>query len=212
MRAEGGVQKITLAWNANTEIELARYRVLRYTDPAQTTPEETFMTVQTTYVDSPLVSGQTFVYRVQAVGVNDEESDLSQYAAAQAEELVPVLAAPRNVLAEGGVQKITLSWLANTEIELARYRVLRYTDPAQTTPEETFMTVQTTYVDSPLVSGQTFVYRVQAVGVNDEESDLSQYAAAQAEELVPVLARAAQCARNRWYWSDNDWLVSQYRD
>ena len=188
VRAEGGVQKITLAWNANTEIELARYRVLRYTDPAQTTPEETFMTVQTTYVDSPLVSGQTFVYRVQAVGVNNEESDLSQYAAAQAEELVPVLAAPRNVLAEGGVQKITLSWLANTEIELARYRVLRYTDPAQTTPEETFMTVQTTYVDSPLVSGQTFVYRVQAVGVNDEESDLSQYAAAQAEELVPVLA------------------------
>ena len=188
VRAVGGVQKITVSWMGNTESELTGYRVSRYTDPAQTTPQATFSTVQTTYVDSPLVAGQTFVYRVQAIGANGEESERSQYAAAQALELVPVLATPRNVRAVGGVQKITVSWMGNTESELTGYRVSRYTDPAQTTPQATFSTVQTTYVDSPLVAGQTFVYRVQAIGANGEESERSQYAAAQALELVPALA------------------------
>ena len=178
VRAVGGVQKITVSWMGNTESELTGYRVSRYTDPAQTTPQATFSTVQTTYVDSPVVAGQTFVYRVQAVGTDGEESERSQYAAAQALELVPVLATPRNVRAVGGVQKITVSWMGNTESELTGYRVSRYTDPAQTTPQATFSTVQTTYVDSPLVAGQTFVYRVQAIGANGEESEQSQYAPA----------------------------------
>ena len=116
---------------------------------------------------------------MQAIGANGEESELSQYVAAQAEELVsPVLAAPRNVRAVGGIGQITISWNANSEPELAGYRVSRYTDPAQTMAEATFITVQTTYVDSPLAFGQTFVYRVQAIGANDEESELSQYDAA----------------------------------
>ncbi len=178
VRAEGGVQKITLAWNANTEPELTGYEILRFADPKDETPDRVFDSVLTTYVDTPVVAGHPFVYRVRAVGPSNVKSELSAFVSAQAEELVPVLAAPRNVRAEGGVQKITLAWNANTEIELTGYRVLRYTDPAQTTPEETFMTVQTTYVDSPLVSGQTFVYRVQAIGANNEESELSQYAAA----------------------------------
>ena len=179
VRAVGGEQKITLSWMGNTEAELTGYRVSRYTNPAQTTPQATFRTVQTTYVDSPVVAGQTFVYRVQAIGANGEESELSQYVAAQAEELVsPVLTAPRNVRAVGGIGQITISWNANSEPELTGYRVSRYTDPAQTMAEATFITVQTTYVDSPLAFGQTFVYRVQAIGANDEESELSQYDAA----------------------------------
>ena len=135
-------------------------------------------TVQTTYVDSPLVAEQTYVYRVQAVGTNNEESETSLYASAQALESAPVLAAPRNVQARGGINQITITWSANTEAELTRYRVMRYTDPAQTEAEATFTTVQTTYVDSPLVSGQTYVYRVQAVGTNNEESETSLYASA----------------------------------
>ena len=179
VRAVGGEQKITLSWMGNTEPELTGYRVSRYTDPAQTRPQATFRTVQTTYVDSPVVAGQTFVYRVQAIGANGEESELSLYAAAQAEALVsPVLAVPRNVSAVGGIGQITISWNANSEPELTGYRVSRYTDPAQTMAEATFRTVQTTYVDSPVVAGQTFVYRVQAIGANGEESELSQYAPA----------------------------------
>ena len=174
--AVGGVQKITLSWNANTEPELTGYEILRFADPTDATPQRTFASVLTTFVDTPVVAGQPFVYRVRAVGQSNVKSELSAPVSAQAE--ATVLAVPGNVRAVGGIGQITIRWNANTESELTGYRVLRYTDPAETMPAETFITLQTTYVDSPLASGRTFVYRVQALGANDEASELSQYAAA----------------------------------
>ena len=178
VQAAGGEQKITLTWAANTEPELTGYEILRYTDPTQATPDRVFSSILTTYVDTPVTADQPFVYRVRAVGTSNVKSELSPPVSAQAIESAPVLAAPRNVQARGGINQITITWSANTEAELTGYRVMRYTDPAQTQADATFMTVQTTYVDSPLVAEQTYVYRVQAVGTNNEESDLSLYASA----------------------------------
>ena len=178
LRATAGVQKITLTWAANTEPELTGYEILRFTDPTQATPERIFSSVLTTYVDTPVTADRPFVYRVRAVGPSNLKSELSAFASAQAIESAPVLAAPRNVQARGGIGQITITWSANTESELTGYRVLRYTDPSQTEADATFTTVQTAYVDSPLVSGQTYVYRVQAVGTNNEESERSLYASA----------------------------------
>ena len=186
VRATAGVQKITLTWTANTEPELTGYEVLRFTDPTDETPDKTFSSVLTTYVDTPVTADQPFVYRVRAVGTANVKSELSAPVFAQA--TAPVLVAPRNVQARGGIGRITLTWSANTEAELTGYRVLRYTDPAQTEADATFMTVQTTYVDSPLVSGQTYVYRVQALGTNNEESETSRYASAtvQVDDIPPA--------------------------
>ena len=163
MQAAAGEQKITLNWAANTEPELVGYEILRYTDPTQATPDQIFSSILTTYVDTPVTADQPFVYRVRAVGhFANVKSELSAPISAQALESAPVLAAPRNVQARGGIGQITITWSANTEAELTGYRVLRYTDPAQTEADATFTTVQTTYVDSPLVAEQTYVYRVQA--------------------------------------------------
>ena len=178
VQATAGVQKITLTWVANTEPELTGYEILRFADPSQETPDKTFSSVLTTYVDTPVTAAQPFVYRVRAVGTANVKSELSAPVSAQANESAPVLAAPRNVQARGGIGHITITWSANTEAELTGYRVMRYTDPAQTVAEATFATVQTTYVDSPLVAEQTYVYRVQAVGTNNEESERSLYASA----------------------------------
>ena len=178
LRATAGVQKITLTWAANTEPELTGYEILRFTDPTQATPERIFSSVLTTYVDTPVTADRPFVYRVRAVGPSNLKSELSAFVSAQATEPAPVLAAPRNVQARGGIGHITITWSANTEAELTGYRVMRYTDPAQTEAEATFTTVHTTYVDSPLVAEQTYVYRVQAVGVNNTESDPSLFASA----------------------------------
>lgn len=178
LAASSGIQKITLNWNANTEPELTGYEVLRYNNPTDASPNATFPAILTTYVDTPVTAGQTFVYRVRAVGVNGLQSELSNFASAQANEPAPILAAPRNVTATGSIGRITLTWSANTETELTGYRVLKYTDPSQTTALQTFTTVQTTFVDSPLAEGQTFVYRVQAFGTGNVESDLSLFASA----------------------------------
>ena len=178
VQATAGVQQITLTWAANTEPELTGYEILRFADPTDETPDKTFSSVLTTYVDTPVTADRPFVYRVRAVGPSNIKSELSSPVSAQANESAPVLAAPRNVRASGGIGHITITWSANTEAELTGYRVMRYTDPAQTEADATFATVQTTYVDSPLVSGQTYVYRVQAVGTNNEESERSLYASA----------------------------------
>jgi len=176
--ASNGVQKITLSWNANTEPELTGYQVLRFNAPTDASPNATFSSILTTYVDTPVTAGQTFVYRVRAVGVNSLQSGLSNFASAQANEAPPVLATPRNVTATGSIGRITLSWSANTETQLTGYRVLKYTDPSQTTALATFSSVKTTFVDSPLAQGQTFVYRVQALGSGGVTSDLSLFASA----------------------------------
>ena len=80
---------------------------------------------------------------------------------------------PRNVQATAGVQKITLTWAANTEPELTGYEILRFADPSQETPDKTFSSLLTTYVDTPVTAAQPFVYRVRAVGTANVKSELS---------------------------------------
>ena len=208
LRATAGVQKITLTWAANTEPELTGYEILRFTDPTQATPERIFSSVLTTYVDTPVTADRPFVYRVRAVGPSNLKSELSAFASAQATEPAPVLSAPRNVRATAGIEYIAITWSANTEAELTGYRVMRYTDPAQTEAEATFTTVHTTYVDSPLVAEQTYVYRVQAVGVNNTASDPSLFASATVliddippatpDNFVAVLASSGTAIELSW--------------
>ena len=131
-------------------------------------------------MDTTVTADQSYVYRVRAVGPSNVKSELSAPVFAQA--TAPVLAAPRNVRASAGIEYITITWSANTEAELTGYRVMRYTDPAQTEAEATFTTVQTTYSDAEVEVGRTYVYRVQAVGSNNEESELSLFASA---EVLP---------------------------
>ena len=175
IRITTGPQQLIVTWNANTEPELTGYRVLRFLDPADANPNATFNTAQTTFVDSPLVAGQTLSYRVVALATGGLESEPSSFVSATVESQ---LGAPTSVVATGGIGRITVTWAANTEAELTGYRVLRFGAPSETTPAQTFETVQTTFVDSPLVAGSTFVYRVQALGVGGIESERSLFAAA----------------------------------
>lgn len=189
LHATPGIGWLVLVWSANTESDLIGYKVLRSDRSGgpftflQGEESEAFTTAQTAYVDSSLVADQVFFYRLIAVGRNGVQSDTSAFVTGTTRRM----AAPGNVTATGDVNQITISWAANTELELTGYRVLRYTDPSQTAPEATFNTVRTAYVDSPLVAGQTYVYRVQAVGAGGLlEGELSQFVS----EEVPADNRA----------------------
>ncbi|MDA0747216.1 MAG: fibronectin type III domain-containing protein, partial [bacterium] len=118
LAAAAGPQKSTLTWTANTESELTGYEVLRFSSPTQAEPDIRFQTALTTYVDTPLVAGQTYIYRVRAVGVSGLQSDASAFVSATPQALVALLAAPRSVTARADIRQITVSWTANTEPEL----------------------------------------------------------------------------------------------
>lgn len=183
LSATPGSQLIELSWSSNTEPELTGYQVLRFASAEDEDPVATFTTVQTTFVDSPLTTGQTYVYRVRALGTGGSLSALSTFVSAEPEGS---LTAPRNVSALGGITQVTVSWTANSEPELTGYQVLRYDDPSESVPNATFNTVQTSLVDSPLIAGTTFVYRVRALGLGGIQSDLSLFASAE----VPPDTRA----------------------
>lgn len=175
LRISTGPQQLIVTWNANTEPEVTGYRVLRFLDPSDTVPEQVFDTAITTFVDSPLVAGRTLSYRVVAIATGGLESEPSAFLSATVEAQ---LEAPSSVRATSGIGRIAVSWTANTEAELTGYRVLRFRAPSENTAEATFETVRTTYIDSPLVAGETYVYRVQALGSGGIESERSLFAAA----------------------------------
>jgi fibronectin type 3 domain-containing protein len=175
IRISTGPQQLILTWNANTEPELTGYEVRRFLDPADAEPAATFSTAQTTFVDSPLVAGQTLSYRVVAIVTGGIQSEPSTFVSATVESQ---LGTPTIVTATGGISRATITWAANSEDELIGYRVLRFRAPSETVAEATFETVQTTYVDSPLTAGDTLIYRVQALGAGGIESQRSLFSAA----------------------------------
>lgn len=174
VRATAGPQEIVIDWSANSEQELTGYQILRYSDPTDSDPDKMVSTVLTTFVDSPLVTGITYIYRVRAVGAGDISSELSGFVSASSLGF----SAPRNVLATPGPQEVILTWSPNTEQAVTGYEVLRYNDPSDAEPAATLATVQTVYLDSPLVAGVTYVYRVRAVGSGGISGQLSTFVSA----------------------------------
>ncbi len=136
---------------------------------------------QSAYQDTAVAAATQYFYQISGVDASDNVGPRSAVVSITTRGM----AAPRNVTATEDINQVVLSWAANTESELTGYRVLRYTDP-QAQAQAVFSTVQTTYVDSPLAAGQTFVYRVQAVGTGGLESELSQFVSAE----VPLDNRA----------------------
>jgi fibronectin type 3 domain-containing protein len=186
IRISPGPQQLILTWNRNTEPELTGYEVRRFLDPSDSSPDQTFSTAVTTFVDSPLVAGQTLSYRVVAIVSGGIQSEPSTFVSATVESQ---LGTPSSVTATGGIGRVTVAWAANSEAELTGYRVLRFRAPSDTNAEATFETVQTTYLDSPLVTGETLIYRVQALGAGGIESEQSLFAAA--DVLADTRAPAA---------------------
>ena len=206
-----GLGHIAITWAANTEAELTGYRVMRYTDPAQTVAEATFATVQTTYVDSPLVGGQTYVYRVQAVGVNNAESETSLYASAEVlpDDISP--ATPDNfiaVLASSGAA-IELSWDAPIRdanggaLTGLAYYVIYRAGPFNTMPTglDTLDATHQMYRDTDLQIHTTYRYQISAIDHHGNESVLSPIRTVTTTDFVLLpptdLRGALQCRCSR---------------
>ena len=177
-------------------------------------PAETFLTVQTTYVDSPLASGQTFVYRVQAIGANNEESDLSQYASAEVlvDDVPPATPGNFTAVPSGGTA-IELRWNApktdandNELTGLSGYRIYRGTSGASPTLLVRVDASEREYVDRDDVKENTaYAYQITAIDGNGNESPRSDRVTARTEagvvpprNLQPKYDSDAQAVNLSW--------------
>lgn len=121
-------RSIQLTWLANKEDFITGYRVYRST---QTTDGFTKIAdvpaSQRTFTDTgSLAGGQTYFYKVTAVGANGQESDLNlATAVSKATDLRP--SAPRGVLATTteGKREVVISWQASAEPDVQYYQVYR---------------------------------------------------------------------------------------
>ncbi|MCK5553521.1 MAG: fibronectin type III domain-containing protein [Deltaproteobacteria bacterium] len=169
-------RKISLSWKSNPEKDIKHYLIYRsegvgkrYRKVASKPGDKT------DFIDTKLADGTTYSYRVKAVDVDGLQSEFSEIISATT-KAVP--SRPKGIKAEGGKGKITISWEANPEDDIARYHIYRKTPFG-------FRKIGSTngisYTDEKLKDGKTYTYKVSAVDRDGLESPFS-------KEISPATA------------------------
>jgi len=159
-RADGSV---ALAWSASSEYDVAGYRVLRDGTAVATTGPGT-----RTYTDAGLTNDRTYQYSLQALDTSGNTSPASSPAvAATPTDLTPP-AVPTDLTATPGDGRVTLSWTANSESDLASYRVLR--DGAEVAVVDA---PATAFTDTGLTNDTAYQYALRSVDRRGNTSDAS---------------------------------------
>jgi len=106
-------------------------------------------------------------------GSNPDMGAYENSLATPLEEIIPD--SPQNLTASPGNQQITLCWNANTESNLAKYRIYRDTSSPATTLIDSCVasSPDTFYIDTGLANGQIYYYRTTAVDSAGNESEYS---------------------------------------
>ncbi len=177
LTATPGNVQVSLAWStplSNGGSAITGYKVYRGTSPGGESLLTTLGNVLS-YVDTAVTNGQTYYYKVSAV---NQKGDSPQSDGASA---IPATtpSAPTGLTTARGNAQMTLAWSAPTSSggnAITGYKVYRGT----TSGGEVFLVLlgnTLSYVDTGLINGQIYFYKVSAVnGVG--ESALSNEASA----------------------------------
>ncbi|KRF09649.1 hypothetical protein ASG89_15645 [Paenibacillus sp. Soil766] len=176
------LNSIELSWNANSEENLAGYKVYL----AET--QQVFTVTGTTYSIPDLTSGTTYNIQVTAKDTNGNESPRSSSVRTTTltnNDLPP--STPVGLMVVAGPTSTTLTWNANTESDLAGYKV--YMNGSNISGTVT----GTTYKVNGLTNDVTYNFTITAVDNIGQESALSdalagtprQYPTLMITEVVP---------------------------
>ncbi len=183
-----GDATVSLRWTPPTDSDVTAYRIYRSESSpvALTNPIEAGDVLE--YTDSPVLNDTDYFYVVTAVDGNGNESEPSEEKSATptiAPDLTPP-AAPAGLTAAAGDAKVTLSWTANADADLAGYRVYRSATAGELgTPVGTTVGVTTTFVDSTAVNGSKYFYVITALDVAGNESEISNEVNATPADTTP---------------------------
>lgn len=181
--ADPGDNSLVISWTANSEATLAGYNVQR--DGVKINPE---LITATTYIDTGTAQGTTYSYQIAAVDKTGKESPLS--AAVSASAGAP--ARPTGLsAATGGNGEVILSWIPNSESDLAGYFVYmgEGNDPV-TTRVNASPTPTNSYTVTGLFGGGSYSFAVVAV---DAFNNLSAFS-----DIVSCVPEAVSMIPDRW--------------
>lgn len=136
-----------------------------------------------TYEDKELLQSTGYTYKVRALDANNLQSDFSLEAlgttnsSARVDNQAPDTPKGFSAFAEAG--KVTLSWSPSVAGDVVKYRIQRTTSSSGDYSAATSFEVTDTsvsYVDSTVVNGTTYYYRIQSEDVAGKVSTFSQQA------------------------------------
>ncbi len=189
LAAVSGEGRVTLSWTANTEGDLAGYRVSRSTQAGGTYAVLTASLLTTpSYVDQTAQNGTTYYYVVQAVDTAAKASANSSEVAATPQDVTSPVA-PSGLTPTAGNAQVDLAWSPNTEPDINHYNVYRaltqggpYTLVASTTGPTP------SYTDTGVTNLTTYYYVVQAVDTASNNSPYSAEVSVTPIDQTPVAA------------------------
>jgi|GEM_PF-2963195 len=151
--------------------EIADFVVYRSTDDLNF--QQIGQTGFTSYTDTGLTAGQTYYYRIASrSGSGELSTPTASVSAAPAAADAPP-ASPGGLHGQQQADDFVLNWTANSESDLAGYRVYRSEDGINFFTLNTALLTQTTYTDTGLEREKTYEYRVSAIDLGGSESLLS---------------------------------------
>ncbi|MFD2090801.1 fibronectin type III domain-containing protein, partial [Blastococcus deserti] len=171
LTAVRGDGRVSLSWTANTEADLASYRILR-------DGVEIAAVTARTYTDTGLINDRTYSYTLVAVDTSGNRSTQSAPVSATPTDLTPP-AAPTGLVVTTGERRLSLSWTANTEPDLAGYRVLR-------DGVELATVTATSYTDTGLTNDVAYTYTLVAVDTHGNRSAASAPATGTPRDMAPA--------------------------
>jgi hypothetical protein len=172
--ASAGDSKVTLAWNANSESDLAGYNVFRSTTSGSSyTQINTALVTSPSYTDSGALNGTKYYYVVRAVDTSTNASGNSNEASATptaGPDITPP-PVPSGLNASPGNTTASLTWSAVIASDLAGYNVYRSTTTGGPYSKiNTALVTSPSYADSGLTNDTTYFYVVRSVDTSTNES------------------------------------------
>ncbi len=194
VRATAGNGQVTLNWNPNTEADFVRYRISGGTFSGATTLRDSVNGINnTSKIITGLQNGVTYYFRLRAVDLALNASAPSVEVSATPQSPDPPPAAPQNLQAVASVGTVTLTWNANAESDLLRYRIYSSIDGVAFSKRDSLAAGGTTKTLAGLSNGTTYYFHVTAVDAARHESQPSSEASATpfADVTPPQIALAS---------------------
>ncbi|MFW6377350.1 MAG: fibronectin type III domain-containing protein, partial [bacterium] len=175
-----GTNRVKLTWDENKEVDLKEYYIYR-----KLNSESNWMFLKavkkgtTEYIDTSIIYQGLYDYTITAVDRSDNQSSLTTSSVRT--KYIRDTSAPETPNwwfepAIGQYRSIKLEWTANNEDDMSHYEIWRTSD-APSDDSRSWRKVdnvphpQTTFVDEGLDDETTYYYKLEAVDVNDNDSD-----------------------------------------
>lgn len=181
-----GNSAVDLAWTASSGA--TSYTVYRgqSTGALSTKAAIATVTVGVAYTDTAVANGTTYYYQVTATGAAGESAGSTELSATPSATSPPI--APTGVTATAALGQVTLAWSAVPSA--TSYTVYWKTSPGVTTADGSYTSATNGYVDSGLINGTTYYYRVSASNANGP-SPLSAEVSATPNAPLPFIEATA---------------------